>query len=262
MAKSANGEFERLQNHIAAAVRAAPSFEEPFYHLVLDRIFPDDVYAEMQAQMPSANHFRALAGRGNVNIRDDGSATRVKVDLFPEYLRHLEGRRKEIWNLVGAALCSDTVRDAFVEKLGPGLRRRFGSAYKASDFFPIPMLTRDTSGYRIPEHTDTRWKGITVQLYLPRDEQLNGVGTVFSSKNADGGFTRVKQMDFVPNHGYAFAVGDNTWHSVDPTGQLPTSRDSILHTYFVDQTLFERTRNRAKRVGNFLKNEFRQITGR
>jgi hypothetical protein len=262
MLTPAQSEQTRLQKHIAQAVRSAQSFDEPFFHLVLDNIFPDDIYAEMQELMPSANHFRALAGRGNVNIRDDGSATRVKVDLFPEYLRHLEGRRKELWNLIGAALCSDEVRDAFVEKLEPGLRRRFGSAYKASDFFPIPMLTRDTSGYRIPEHTDTRWKGITVQLYLPRDEQLNGVGTVFSSKNPGGGFTRVKQMEFVPNHGYAFAVGDNTWHSVDPTGVLPASRDSILHTYFVDQTAFEKTRNRGKRVGNFLKNEFRQLTGR
>lgn len=262
MLKAVHSELDTLQNHIAQAVRSAKTFDEPFFHLVLDRIFPDDVYAEMQELMPSANHFRALAGRGNVNIRTDGSSTRVKVDLFPEYLRHLEGRRKELWNLIGAALCSDTVRDAFVEKLEPGLRRRFGDAYKPSDFFPIPMLTRDTSGYRIPEHTDTHWKGITIQLYLPPDERLNGVGTVFSSKNPGGGFTRVKQMEFVPNHGYAFAVGDNTWHSVDPTGELPISRDSILHTYFVDQTAFQKTRNRGKRVGNFLKNEFRQITGR
>ncbi|WP_026304233.1 hypothetical protein [Kaistia granuli] len=261
MLKAAQSELDYLVSHIAQAVRSAASFDDPFYHLVLDGIFPHDIYAEMQELMPSANHFRALAGRGNVNIRTDGSATRVKVDLFPEYLRHLEGRRKAIWNLVGAALCAEPVRDAFVARLEPGLKRRFGNAYKPSDFFPIPMLTRDTSGYRIPEHTDTRWKGITVQLYLPRDEQLNGVGTVFSSREPEGGFTRVKQMDFVPNHGYAFAVGDNTWHSVDPTGVLPTSRDSILHTYFVDQTAFEKARNRGKRVGNFLKNEFRQLVG-
>ncbi|MBN9024173.1 MULTISPECIES: hypothetical protein [Kaistia] len=261
MLKSAHTDLNYLTSHIAQAIRSAEAFEEPFYHLVLDGIFPADVYAEMQELMPSAGHFRALAGRGNVNIRNDGSSTRVKVDLFPEYLRHLEGRRKTLWNLVGAALCSDVVRDAFVERLGPGLKRRFGSAYKPTDFFPIPMLTRDTSGYRIAEHTDTHWKGITVQLYLPRDESLNGVGTVFSSRGADGKFTRVKQMDFIPNHGYAFAVGDNTWHSVDPTGELPMSRDSILHTYFVDQTAFQKARNRGKRVGNFLKNEFRQLGG-
>jgi hypothetical protein len=124
--------------------------------------------------------------------------------------------------------------------------------------FPIPMLTRDTEGYRIPEHTDTRWKGITVQLYLPRDNRLDGVGTVFSER-VGGKFKRVTQMAFVPNHGYAFAVGDNTWHSVDAIDHLPTSRDSILHTYFVDDTAFRKFRNRAKRVGNFVRNELRQI---
>lgn len=261
MLASKDTELVALSGHIAHAVRQASTADDPFYHLILDGIFPGDLYAEMMERMPSAGHFRALAGRGNVNIRDDGSATRVKVDLFPEYLRRLQGRQRELWAMIGAALCSEPVRDAFVERLQPGLKRRFGNAYKPADFFPIPMLTRDTSGYRIKEHTDTRWKGITVQLYLPRDEQLNGVGTVFSSREPEGGFTRVKQMEFIPNHGYAFAVGDNTWHSVDPTGELPVSRDSILHTYFVDQTAFEKTRNRGKRVGNFLKNEFRQLVG-
>ena len=36
--------------------------------------------------------------------------------------------------------------------------------------YPIPVLTRDIPGYRITPHTDTKWKGITVQLYLPRDD--------------------------------------------------------------------------------------------
>ena len=35
--------------------------------------------------------------------------------------------------------------------------------------YPLPILTRDIPGYRIMPHPDTHWKGITVQLYLPRD---------------------------------------------------------------------------------------------
>src|SRR5262249_16786114 len=157
---------------------------------------------------------------------------RVKIDLFPEYLRHMDGVQKELWGSVGRALCSPPVKQAFVRRLAPGLKRRFGDAYESVGMFPIPMLTRDTDGYRIPEHTATRWKGIAVQLDLPPDESLNGVGTVFSERTPRG-FKRVTQMAFVPNHGYAFAVGDNTWHSVDAIDHLPMSRDSILHTYFV-----------------------------
>ena len=41
-------------------------------------------------------------------------------------------------------------------------------------------------------------------------------------------------MPFSPNTGYAFAVGSDTWHSADPVGPEVKTRDSILHTYFVD----------------------------
>ena len=65
-----------------------------------------------------------------------------------------------------------------------------------------------------------------------------------------------KQMKFAPNTGYAFAVDKETWHSADPVGPEVTTRDSILLTYFVDAGALRFLRNRGKRIGNFLLNEF------
>ena len=65
-------------------------------------------------------------------------------------------------------------------------------------------------------------------------------------------------MRFAPNTGYAFAVGDDTWHSADTVHDRVKTRNSILLTYFVDQGLFRILRNRAKRLGNFVLNEIRQ----
>ena len=75
---------------------------------------------------------------------------------------------------VGRALCSGEVQAAFVHTLAPGLKRRFSDSFADVGMYPIPVLTRDTPGYRITPHTDTRWKGITVQLYLPRDDKASG----------------------------------------------------------------------------------------
>jgi hypothetical protein len=36
-----------------------------------------------------------------------------------------------------------------------------------------------------------------------------------------------------------------------------TTRDSILHTYFVDAGLLRLLRNRGRRLGNFVRNEVR-----
>jgi hypothetical protein len=257
---AASPAVRRLVDHVVGAVDAAQWCDAPFQHLVLDKIFPDDLYGEMTAAMPAERNFQPLAGRHrSSNRRADGSATRIKVDLLPELVRRFRPEHRTLWTVVGGALRARSVRDAFVRRLGPGLRRRFGAGYAATNFFAVPMLTRDTAGYQIHPHTDTRWKAITVHIYLPRDGSLDGVGTVFSERLPDGTLRRVKQVAFIPNHGYAFAVGDDTWHSVDPLDDLPLPRDSILHTYFVDQGLLLKTRNRARRLGNFVANEARWL---
>ncbi len=66
-----------------------------------------------------------------------------------------------------------------------------------------------------------------------------------------------RRCDLHQTTGYAFAVGDDTWHSADPVHNGVNTRDSILLTYFVDQGLLKILRNRGKRLGNFVLNEFR-----
>jgi len=181
----------------------------------------------------------------------------VKIDLFPEYIRNLPAEKRALWDVVGRALCSERVKEAFVRQLAPGLSKRFGADFAEVGMYPIPILTRDIPGYRITPHTDTRWKGITVQLYLPKDDANTDIGTIFHEKLADGSMPKKAQMRFAPNSGYAFAVGDDTWHSADPVHDRVKTRDSILLTYFVDQGALKVARNRGKRLGNFLLNELR-----
>jgi hypothetical protein len=247
----------RLCDFVAASVDAAPAFEAPFYHLVLDRVFPDDVYAAMLAYMPEAADYRPMHGRSKGHDLADGTHTRVKIDLFPEYIRHLPAQKRAVWDVVGRALCAPAVKDAFVRRLAPAMARRFGPKYTKTGMYPIPVLTRDIPGYLITPHTDTRWKGITVQLYLPRDASTTHIGTIFHEKLADGSLPKRIQMKFAPNTGYAFAVGTDTWHSADAVGPEVKTRDSILLTYFVDAGVLKILRNRGKRFGNFVLNEVR-----
>jgi len=111
---------------------------------------------------------RPMHGRSKGHDLDDGTHTRVKIDLFRNTSQSAAGKRA-LWDVVGRALCSDKVRQAFIRRLAPGLKKRFGDAFAKvgcirSD--PHPRHPR----YMIPPHTDTKWKGITVQLYLPADD--------------------------------------------------------------------------------------------
>jgi hypothetical protein len=253
-------DLQRLIDFVGGSIENARRVESPFYHLEFDRVFPEDVYATMLAAIPDNADYRRMSGRRKEDVRDDGTPTRVKIDLFPEYIRSLPAEKRPVWDLIGRALCSREVQAAFVGSLAEGLRRRFGPSYADIDLYPVPILTRDVPGYRIAPHTDTHWKGITVQLYLPRDDKHVNIGTVFHGRRPDGSLTRT-QMRFAPNTGYAFAVGEDSLHSADPVGPEVETRDSILLTYFVDAGLLRVLRNRGKRVGNFVLNEMRQVTG-
>jgi hypothetical protein len=248
---------ERLSEFVAASVDAAPARAAPFLHLEFERVFPDDVYAAIIAAMPDTADYRRMSGRRKVDVREDGTPTRVKIDLFPEYIRNLPPEKRALWVVVGGALCSREVQAAFVRRLAPALKRRFGGGFADVAMYPLPILTRDVPGYLIHPHTDTLWKGITVQLYLPRDASATHIGTIFHACKPEGGIVKHTRMKFAPNSGYAFAVGDDTWHSADPVGPEVTTRDSILLTYFVDTGTLRYLRNRGKRLGNFVLNELR-----
>jgi len=253
------GDVQRVVQHIVEAIERAKAGTDPFRHLQLADVFPADVYAAMLGSMPGDEKYRPMSGRASESRDAEGRPTRVKIDLFPEFIRHLPAQTRGIWTTVGQALCDARVREAFRERLFAGLEERFGPAYRTTRLYPIPILTRDVAGYRIGIHPDTRRKAITVQLYLPADDSIEHVGTVFHRRKADGSYERASQMAFAPNTGYAFAVGNDTYHSVDTVGPEVRTRDSILLTYFVDHTLTAVLQNRGKRLGNLLRNEVRSL---
>jgi hypothetical protein len=241
---SRSDEVERTIDHMTSAIERARESREPFAHIRFDDLFPAGLYARMLDTMPRREHYRGMSGRATTDVR-------TKMDLFPEWIRLLPPESRAIWQVVGKALVSAPVRDAFMRRVAPGLARRFGEGYATVGMYPVPILTRDVAGYSIGVHPDTRWKGITVQIYLPRDRSIEHVGTVFHEKAGDGYRASVR-MPFWPNSGYAFAVGEDTYHSVDPIGPEVRTRDSIILTYFVDRTPLEIAQNRWKRFGNYL----------
>ncbi len=251
---------EKLSAYIAKSIANAQVVEKPFFHIEFDDVFPGDVYRDILRLMPVTRDYRPMHGRSKGLDLEDGTHTRVKIDLFPEYIRNLPAEKRALWDIVGRALCSEAVKQAFIKKLAPGLKKRFGDGFAKVGMYPIPILTRDIPGYLIPPHTDTQWKGITVQFYLPADDANTDIGTIFHDRLPDGSMPKTRQMRFAPNTGYAFAVGSDTWHSADPVHNRVKTRDSILLTYFVDHGVLRILRNRGKRVGNFLLNEIRART--
>src|ERR1700757_2254061 len=117
---------EDLIQFVVNSVRRGRADAMPFHHLQFDRVFRGDFYDAMLAAMPAASDYRAMSGKTKKGSnRLDGKPTRTKIDLFPEYLRHLSPEKRAIWEVVGQALRSKELGEAFMERLAPGLERRF-----------------------------------------------------------------------------------------------------------------------------------------
>src|SRR6266513_4625647 len=120
-----------LTDFAVRSMQRAQADDSPFYHLRFDRVFPDDFYAAMLEAMPVADGgYRALSGKAKVrNVTAEGKPTRAKIDLFPEYIRHLPPKKREVWDLAGRILRSKELNAAFVQRLAPGLKGRFGENF-------------------------------------------------------------------------------------------------------------------------------------
>src|SRR2546426_6574490 len=110
-----------LTDFVVDSVQNAHADDAPFRHLRFDRVFPDDFYAEMLEAMPAAEDYRAMSGKSKMgSSRADGKPTRTKIDLFPEYTRHLPPRKRAVWDVAGRVPPSQERESAFLQKLPAG----------------------------------------------------------------------------------------------------------------------------------------------
>ena len=87
-------ELNRITDHVAAAIDAAPVGQDPFFHLRLANIFPPDVYAKMMQEMPVASDYRRMSGRTKSTRSMNGGGTRVGLPgpvLAPMFQNDVQG---------------------------------------------------------------------------------------------------------------------------------------------------------------------------
>src|SRR5437879_475113 len=85
--------LDGLADFISRSIDNARIVEVPFYHLEFAQVFPPDLYPAMLAALPVSEDYRPMHGRSKGNDMADGTHTRVKMDLFPEYIRHLPPKK-------------------------------------------------------------------------------------------------------------------------------------------------------------------------
>jgi hypothetical protein len=214
------------------ALERGKRYTEPFLHYQF-RPFSDDLYATILKHLPDDRFFIEL--RHGDAIRPDGTTSRLVLPIQEDAISRLSPEQRDFWREFSAIMCAPELGGIFKGRLEPELRRRFKCSLDQIPAIPKLVLIRDFSSYKINIHPDIGWKTITTQYYLPGDDSQRHLGTAIYMRRPDGDFAQTHKIDFLPGNAYCFAVSDNSWHAVEPVGEIPRPRNSMMLTYFRDK---------------------------
>jgi hypothetical protein len=245
-----------VQSSLVAALARARMDREPFSHVSLEHAFPPDIYRAMLDGLPGLDCFvpdnpskyGAAARRFHRPAGDTPApvSCRYTMPLNDANLAGVPEAGRALWTGVASALASDELKDRIFSVFAADLCRRFRTdvpGLSRIPAYPRPTLIRDLSGYWIAPHPDSPAKIVTVQFYLARDLSQRALGTTLYRRrlfnpriliSRSNLFEPVRQMEFLPNTGYAFPVGSRSWHGRAEVPAGSGERNSILLVYYRD----------------------------
>ena len=241
LAQTVRNLADELTAQAVASVEAAEHSSFPFPHIVFRNFFPADFYRDLVRNVPT---------EGYDPIIDTG--TRMVLRLYGTNVEKIDPALRPLWSAVSTMLTSKMLERAIRNRLHDGLEiRARGDRVAGADDLKLvakPVVYRDSDGYQIKPHPDTRKKVVTMQLYCPTDASQEALGTTLYRASLKGllhvgsyCLEPVKAIPFLPNVGYAFVVlkanhslTNMSWHG-RPRIKTDQPRISILNTFYVNE---------------------------
>jgi hypothetical protein len=235
----------RILEHLLRQIDRTPSLNEPFAHLYLEEVFPEDLYTQILSHLPNPQLYPNAADRHQG--RGGPEYARSCFPLTRASLAPLATAQQELWGGVATAMTAPELKEALFTKLARDLAFRYGVAETRVGQlagYARPMLYRETDGYEIAPHPDTRKKIVTLHLFLPADSTQAALGTALYRRKLlawpfgpwQRRFIKVKQFPFLPNTGYAFAVNNSltrkSWHGRDSLPLGSGVRNTLLSAFY------------------------------
>ena len=161
---------DRIRSHVAGAVAAAPFASEPFPHVLIDKLLPENAYHQLVKAIPPRVFFEHL----DLNHQE----VMVPSDLAPLLSR-------EIWAAFYDRVVTEALVPGLVDKFREPLDRlvcRYWPTHQSLEDANIRLellmsrILLRRPGYVIKPHRDPRWAFVTCLVYLPpvRAQQFFG----------------------------------------------------------------------------------------
>ncbi len=161
---------ERIRNHVRQAIDAAPLLTDPFDHIVVDRLLPDDAWDLIIRTRPPAVFFD-----DRDPVKQDLS---LPIPFGPALMR-------SVWQFFDETLAHGIIRPAVIEKFDAPLQRHIDEAFGVAAREQALALPPSTTsgrlalrrpGYALPPHRDPKRAMLTCLIYLaaPGDDETHG----------------------------------------------------------------------------------------
>ena len=183
-----------IENYIINKIKNANMIQEPFPHLIIDNLCPDDFFNTLKQEIPHDKE-------------------------FSQYTR-LNGRfgiDQSVWN----NSWKDLKKNLYNEKVRVELLNRFEDILilrkeKESESDWNATLTVDTTNYKIAAHRDGPSKHLSTIFYITGGK--NGTSLYKTRDHTYRTAQKVGEVDFVENRMFVFCGhphGSGSWHGVE-----------------------------------------------
>lgn len=228
--------------HVMQQVATATVIEDPFPYAVIDRIFPDDYYAEMLAHFPKPDSLRPIGETGRVG-RDSYRERNVVLFTDEDFAR-MNGEQQRFWREFAGWMYSDLFLNLFILKFQHSLEPRLKNILASAPVLKArgdALLVNDQTNYAIGPHTDAPHRLVTFLFYLPRDDSMRELGTsVYRPKDRDficwgvthhprEQFELVRTVEFLPNRLLTFPKTERSFHGVEQIHRANVNRPLLIN---------------------------------
>jgi len=211
------------KNDFLEKIKNSTIHKEPFDHLVIDNLLPDDFY-KMMSQDFSNEDFHSNYTRGGY-----GNKERFGVDItdYDTWARTGKKMTTSIHKSNYDSLSNKGSKNIKLffdflleneEELYSTLCSKMQSDKTQENYFFHVSVTKDHVGYEIEKHTDNEENIFTILFYAPENEDNKEFGLhIYKDADTEEG---AKSVDFMPNRLLVFAPCEvnkdrtPTWHEV------------------------------------------------
>lgn len=238
--------FAAAKQHLIQKLKSATVLQTPFPHVLIENIFPSDLYAAMMRNMPLDDQYQRLADSGRVK-RGYNSA---RFCFFPEHTDGVEAVDpvRAFWRDFKSSICDSEFMAAWVGTFYKTIAERATAIRPAESadsadvsVYSEMFLMRDKESFELGPHWDAPSKALSALFYLPPDDRNSDLGTaLYVPKDSDFSippgthapfeyFDLVSKAPFRPNTLLAFPNTPQSYHGVEPVAGAGRTRDVLLY---------------------------------